>query len=78
MPILFLFSSLHTYVFAEDLLPHAYIGEYVDFYWLNALTSFWLFQLVLVSNWYPWAREHIPNKRSSLYLRWAYLMFEIF
>ena len=32
---------------------HAYHGEHVEFYWLNVLTSFWHFQLVLVSNWSP-------------------------
>ena len=47
------------------------------FYWLNDLTSSWLFQLVLVSNWYPWACEHIIFEKSSLYLGWAYLMVSL-
>ena len=42
----------------EDPWLHAYHGEHVDLYCLNVFTSFWLFQLVLVSNWYPWACEH--------------------
>ena len=50
---LILLVSLHTHEFVEDLLLHAYHGEYVVFYRLNALTSFWHFQLVLVSNWCP-------------------------
>ena len=64
--------------FIEDLWLHAYHGEHVDLYCLNVLTSFWPFQLVLVSNWYPWACEHFVLKRSSLYLGWASLMLNLF
>ena len=46
--------------FIEDLWLHAYHGEHVDLYCLNVLTSFWLFQLVLISNWYSRAYEHNP------------------
>ena len=48
--------------FIEDLCLHAYHGEHVDFYFLNVLSSSWLFQLVLVSNWHPWACERILLK----------------
>ena len=72
----FICFFVHSY-FIEDLWLHAYYGEHVDLYCLNVLTSFWPFQLVLVSNWYPWACEHFVLKRSSLYLGWASLMLNL-
>ena len=61
--LIFICIFMHS-LLIEDPWLHAYHGEHVDFYWLYMfLLAFGLFQLVLVSNWYPWACEH------TLYLK---------